>query len=87
MAPIEAYGREHYPKGDGFDQTQTILDLVSKGLGLNGLEPSVIQNVKQSVEERLALFAIEQQSAIASLKSEMQPVLDAHLELEVLMEK
>jgi len=48
LSPIEAYGKEHYPKDEDYDKTATILDLISKGLGFDG---TVTQDVEQTVEQ------------------------------------
>jgi hypothetical protein len=43
---IEAYGLANYPKGEGYDKTTTLIDLITLGLESDG---SVQQNVIQSV--------------------------------------
>jgi hypothetical protein len=71
---FEEYGREHFPKGDGFDKTRTVLDLICKGLGLPRSEEKAGQDainverlVKQIVEREIEI-------AIASLRNDLEGV-------------
>ena len=60
---IKAYGLANYPKGDGYDKTATIIDLIARGLESDG---SVQHNVIQDVN-RLDVT----QSVIQDVKQEL----------------
>lgn len=49
LKEVENYGREHFPNEDGFNQTATILDLISKGL--TSVKQSVKHNDLESVKQ------------------------------------
>ena len=56
---VEEYGLENFPKGDSYDKTATIIELISKGLGFDGVEQPVKQDVSQEIEaikKRLTLL-------------------------------
>lgn len=59
---IEAYGLDNFPKGDGkYDKTATIIDLISKGLGLDDVSQSVKQSVNQLDVEQLVKQTVKQE--------------------------
>jgi hypothetical protein len=70
---FERYGRERFPKGDGFDKTKTVLDLICKGLGYSPDEGNqrdtedVEQLVRQIVQQEIG-------TAIASLTTGLEGV-------------
>ena len=47
---VEEYGLENFPKGDSYDKTATIVELISKGLGLDDVQQPVKQDVIQEIE-------------------------------------
>lgn len=82
LKEIESYGREYFPNEDGFNQTATILNLISKGLTnvkqpvkQNGLEP-----VEQNLLTRDELSNIVQQL----LNNALKPIEDRLNKLEQL---
>ena len=64
---ITEYGCENYPKPDGgekeFDITSTLLDLINKGLGNDGVEQPDTQTIEQIVKEIIEqnIIQVEQQ--------------------------
>jgi hypothetical protein len=71
---FEEYGREHFPKGDGFDKTRTVLDLICKGLGL---PRSGEKTWRDTVDvERLVKQIVEREIGIvlASLRNDLEGV-------------
>jgi hypothetical protein len=58
---IEDYGKTHFAKGEGkYDKTATIIDLITKGLGLNDVSHSVQQSVNQQDLEQLVKQTVNQ---------------------------
>ncbi len=59
---IETYGMTHFAKGEGkYDKTATIIDLITKGLGLNDVSQSVQQSVNQQDLEQLVQQTVTQE--------------------------
>lgn len=71
---FEQYGREHFPKGDGFDKTRTVLDLLCKGLGLSCPEEKAGQDAINV--ERLVKRIVEREigTVLASLRNDLEGV-------------
>ena len=47
---VKEYGLENFPKGEGYDKTGTIVELISKGLGLKDVQQPVKQDVLHELE-------------------------------------
>jgi hypothetical protein len=71
---FERYGREHFPKGEGFDKTRTVLDLICKGLGSTSEGEGTWRGAVDV--ERLVRQIVEREieTAIASLRNDLEGV-------------
>ncbi|MGK7886854.1 MAG: hypothetical protein AB4057_19780, partial [Crocosphaera sp.] len=59
---IEDYGMTHFAKGEGkYDKTATIIDLITKGLGLDAVSQSVQQSVNKVDVEQLVQQTVKQE--------------------------
>ncbi len=78
---IEAYGMTHFAKGKGkYDKTATIIDLITKGLGLNDVSQSVQQSVNQQDLEQLVKQTVTQELEKTVYQNDIQNVKQELLE-------
>ncbi len=78
---IEAYGMTHFAKGEGkYDKTATIIDLITKGLGLNDVSHSVQQSVNQEDLEQLVKQTVTQELEKTVNQNDIQNVKQELLE-------
>ncbi|EAZ88733.1 hypothetical protein [Crocosphaera chwakensis] len=78
---IEAYGMTHFAKGEGkYDKTATIIDLITKGLGLDGVSQSVQQSVNQQDLEQLVKQTVTQELEKTVAQNDIQNVKQELLE-------
>ena len=78
---IEAYGMTHFAKGeDKYDKTATIIDLITKGLGLDGVSQSVQQSVNQQDLEQLVQQTVTQELDKSVNQNDIQNVKQELLE-------
>ncbi|EAM49659.1 hypothetical protein WH8501_30395 (plasmid) [Crocosphaera watsonii WH 8501] len=72
---IEDYGKTHFAKGEGkYDKTATIIDLISKGLGLDNVSQSVQQSVNQQSVEQLVQQTVTQELEKTVYQNDIQNV-------------
>ncbi len=78
---IEDYGMTHFAKGEGkYDKTATIIDLITKGLGLNDVSQSVQQSVNQQDLEQLVQQTVTQELEKTVYQNDIQNVKHELLE-------
>ncbi len=78
---IEAYGMTHFAKGkDKYDKTATIIDLITKGLGLDDVSHSVQQSVNQEDLEQLVKQTVTQELEKTVYQNDIQNVKQELLE-------
>lgn len=78
---IEAYGMTHFAKGkDKYDKTATIIDLITKGLGLDNVSHSVQQSVNQQDVEQLVQQTVTQELEKTVYQNDIQNVKQELLE-------
>jgi hypothetical protein len=78
---IEDYGKTHFAKGEGkYDKTATIIDLITKGLGLDGVSQSVQQSVNQEDVEQLVQQTVTQELEKTVYQNDIQNVKQELLE-------
>ncbi len=78
---IETYGMTHFAKGkDKYDKTATIIDLISKGLGLDDVSHSVQQSVNQEDLEQLVQQTVTQELEKTVYQNDIQNVKQELLE-------
>ena len=78
---IEDYGMTHFAKGeDKYDKTATIIDLITKGLGLDGVSQSVQQSVNQVDVEQLVQQTVRQELEKTVNQNDIQNVKQELLE-------
>ncbi|CCQ56676.1 hypothetical protein [Crocosphaera watsonii] len=72
---IEAYGMTNFAKGEGkYDKTATIIDLITKGLGLDAVSQSVQQSVNQVGVEQLVQQTVRQELEKTVYQNDIQNV-------------
>ena len=67
---IEEYGKIHFPQGESFEKTRTLIDLISKGLESESVIQSDKQLVKQQDVEQLVKQLVKQELANYSLEGQ-----------------
>ncbi|MEL4897471.1 hypothetical protein [Crocosphaera sp. Alani8] len=78
---IEDYGKTHFAKGEGkYDKTATIIDLITKGLGLDSVERVVQQSVNQQDLEQLVKQTVTQELDKSVNQNDIQNVKQELLE-------
>ncbi len=78
---IEDYGKTHFAKGEEkYDKTATIIDLITKGLGLDGVSQSVQQSVNQQDLEQLVQHTVTQELEKTVNQNDIQNVKQELLE-------
>ncbi len=78
---IETYGMTHFAKGeDKYDKTATIIDLITKGLGLNNVSQCVQHNVNQQDLEQLVKQTVTQELEKIVNQNDIQNVKQELLE-------
>jgi len=50
LEQIESYGLEHYPKGETYDKSKTIIELIEKALGQKQVQESLNDEFRQRLE-------------------------------------
>ena len=78
---IEDYGKTHFAKSKGkYDKTATIIDLITKGLGLDCVSQSVQQSVNQQDLEQLVQQTVTQELEKTVNQNDIQNVKQELLE-------
>ena len=78
---IEAYGMTNFAKGEGkYDKTATIIDLITKGLGLDAVSQSIQQSVNQVDVEQLVQQTVKQELEKTVNQNDIQNVKQELLE-------